>query len=222
MNYQLIHNNIIEKARNRPIKGYVEKHHIIPKCMGGTNDSENLVNLTAREHFIIHKLLVEIYPDNNPLRYGLWMMANGCTSKTQKRNYKISSREYNRLKLNFSKTHGASQKKRYEDPNERIRTGASIKNYYNNNPQRNEEVSTFMKELWKDPVYYANMSVKRSGKNNSQAMGLRVTMPDGNVFEHDTMVSARKSLGIKSYTPIYFALKNKGLHPKLGWHIQRL
>ena len=222
MNYQSIHDNIIENARNRPIEGYVEMHHIIPTCLGGTDDIKNLVDLTAREHFIIHKLLVKIYPDNNSIAYAIWMMVNGCTSETQERNYKVGAREYDRLRLNFCKIHRASQKKRYEDPNERIRTGASIKNYYNNNPQRNEEVSTFMKELWKDPVYYANMSVKRSGKNNSQAMGLRVTMPDGNVFEHDTMVSARKSLGIKSYTPIYFALKNKGLHPKFGWHIQRL
>jgi ClpP class serine protease len=51
---------------------------------------------------------------------------------------------------------------------------------------------------------------------------LKVTLSDGIVNEYDTMNAAKKALGIKSYTPIYFALKNKGLHPKFGWHIQRL
>jgi len=42
---------LIEKARSRPmIEGYFEKHHIIPRSLGGTNDPENIVNLTSREH----------------------------------------------------------------------------------------------------------------------------------------------------------------------------
>ena len=36
---------------------YKERHHIIPKCIGGTNDEDNLIDLYAREHFIAHKLL---------------------------------------------------------------------------------------------------------------------------------------------------------------------
>ena len=37
--------------------GYFELHHITPKAAGGTNDSSNLVKLTAREHFLCHLLL---------------------------------------------------------------------------------------------------------------------------------------------------------------------
>lgn len=36
---------------------YKERHHIVPKCIGGTNDKDNLIDLYAREHFIAHKLL---------------------------------------------------------------------------------------------------------------------------------------------------------------------
>lgn len=36
------------------------KHHIIPKHMGGTNDSSNLVEVTIEEHAAIHKQLWEI------------------------------------------------------------------------------------------------------------------------------------------------------------------
>jgi hypothetical protein len=54
-----IYHNIVENAKIRTTKDYVEKHHIIPKCLGGSNDKENLVELTAREHFICHWLLAK-------------------------------------------------------------------------------------------------------------------------------------------------------------------
>lgn len=96
MDYKKIHDSIIERAKNRKIEGYTEKHHIIPKCMGGSNEAENLVELTAREHFIVHKLLVEIYPSENGLQYALWRMCNGNDY------YNISNREYERFRTIFS------------------------------------------------------------------------------------------------------------------------
>ena len=77
MNYQKIYNQIIERAKNRQLEGYKEKHHVIPKCIGGLNDKENLVELTAREHFLCHRLLCEIYPNNQKLLWALWLMAIG-------------------------------------------------------------------------------------------------------------------------------------------------
>lgn len=97
MNYKIIHDQIIERVKDRIVEGYTEKHHIIPICMDGLDNKDNLVELTAREHFIVHKLLCEIYPENHKLRYALWMM---CIAKNefQERNYLVSSREYERLK----------------------------------------------------------------------------------------------------------------------------
>lgn len=43
---------------------YKERHHIIPKCMGGGDKEENLIDLYAKEHFIAHKLLAEENPGN--------------------------------------------------------------------------------------------------------------------------------------------------------------
>lgn len=58
MNYKKIYNQIIKKAQERgPIEGYSEIHHIVPRSEGGSNSPENLVVLTAREHFICHWLL---------------------------------------------------------------------------------------------------------------------------------------------------------------------
>jgi hypothetical protein len=75
MFFEKLYNGIIKKARgeNRKKKNgiYYERHHITPKCIGGTNDKENLVLLTAREHLACHFLLTKIYPTNNKIIYAL-------------------------------------------------------------------------------------------------------------------------------------------------------
>lgn len=51
-----MYNQLIKRVKTRILEGYYEKHHIILKCMGGDNSLENLVKLTAREHFLCHWL----------------------------------------------------------------------------------------------------------------------------------------------------------------------
>jgi len=60
--YTRIYFSIIEKAKTRtlPKTEYKEKHHIIPRSLGGNDDLENLVDLTAKEHFVCHKLLIKM------------------------------------------------------------------------------------------------------------------------------------------------------------------
>ena len=67
MNYTFIYENLINRARNRKLDIYTESHHIIPRCIGGSNLAENLVDLTAEEHYLAHQLLVKIHP----AEYGL-------------------------------------------------------------------------------------------------------------------------------------------------------
>jgi len=74
MNYQNIYNNLVQKAQSRELDGYVEKHHIVPKCMGGDNANSNIVRLSAKKHFIAHKLLVRIYPNTKGVWYALIAM----------------------------------------------------------------------------------------------------------------------------------------------------
>ena len=102
MNYYQIYRNIIEKAKNRSIDSYTETHHIIPKCMGGSNNKDNLVKLTPKEHFICHKLLHEIYPNENGLVFAYWMMAK-VKSTNQDRKIRLTSREYEELKIKYSR-----------------------------------------------------------------------------------------------------------------------
>ena len=102
MNYKLIHDSIIDRAKSRvlPKEVYTERHHIIPRCMGGSDDKSNLVDLTAKEHFIVHKLLVEIYPDSNELVNAIWCMSN--LNNSMGRNYRVGAMEYERLKSKWA------------------------------------------------------------------------------------------------------------------------
>lgn len=67
VNYQKHYDALIARARSRVLSGYKESHHIIPRCMGGSDRKSNLVGLTAEEHYVAHQLLAHIYPENHKL-----------------------------------------------------------------------------------------------------------------------------------------------------------
>ena len=90
MNYKKVYDNIITNAKNLNRKKlkkinvnyvYYENHHILPTCLGGGNEKDNLVLLTAREHYVCHKLLTYIYKHHRGIILGFHRMVhskNGC------------------------------------------------------------------------------------------------------------------------------------------------
>jgi len=103
MKYLKIYDKIIDRAKNREIDGYTEKHHIVPKCIGGNDKKDNIVSLTPKEHYICHRLLCEIYPDETKLKYAFWRMCNVVNNEYQNRNYSVSANVYSRIKNEISK-----------------------------------------------------------------------------------------------------------------------
>jgi hypothetical protein len=95
MNYLKHYNKLIDRAKCRHLAGYSEKHHIIPRCMGGSDESDNLVKLTPEEHFVAHQLLVKIYPTNTKLILAVRMM---CITST---NLIRNNKQYSWLKERF-------------------------------------------------------------------------------------------------------------------------
>jgi hypothetical protein len=93
--------SIINRAKTRKLDSYFEKHHIIPVCLGGSNKKENIVKLTAREHFICHLLLVKMN-DSNRLKYALVCMMAKNKHQENKR-YIPASRIYEMIKTINSK-----------------------------------------------------------------------------------------------------------------------
>jgi hypothetical protein len=88
MNYQQIYNNLIDRATRRISEGYVEKHHIIPRCLGGTDSKENIVNLYPEEHYLAHLLLCKVNKGNPKLLYAAINMTTGSMINNGKRNNK--------------------------------------------------------------------------------------------------------------------------------------
>lgn len=92
-NYEEFISNIIE-TRGRFACGdeYHERHHIVPKCLGGTDDKDNLVDLFAREHFIAHKTLAQENPEKDGLVYA-WSCMAFVKGSNQER-YALTAEEY--------------------------------------------------------------------------------------------------------------------------------
>ena len=84
MNYLRHYNALIDRARGRTLIGYVERHHVVPRCMGGSDDPSNLVCLTPEEHFVAHQLLVKINPSEKKLIYAAWAMTHGSARNNKK------------------------------------------------------------------------------------------------------------------------------------------
>lgn len=111
MDYKKIYNQIIERAKSEERKKkcgiYYESHHIKPKCLVGDENPKNLVLLTAKEHFLCHKLLVIIYPGEKSLIFALWMMSNGSNNHRNKylevsvKDYEYSRNLYSESRKDF-------------------------------------------------------------------------------------------------------------------------
>ena len=104
--YKSWYDSIIQKAKVRNLSGYKEKHHILPRCLSGKDNKENLVELTAREHFIVHMLLCK-FTKGEAKRSMLYAFHCMCYYKKDGRDYKINSRIAQKLRseLKFSKNH---------------------------------------------------------------------------------------------------------------------
>lgn len=86
MDYHEHYNRLMNRAKTRSLDEYCEKHHIIPRCLGGNDSESNIVKLTPEEHFVAHQLLVKMYPNSERLIFAANMMS--VNSKKQQRNNK--------------------------------------------------------------------------------------------------------------------------------------
>lgn len=95
------------RAQSRPCNFYTELHHILPKSLGGSNKKENLVHLTAREHFVAHLCLVKCTEGDARIKmlHAVMCFKRGRKNHTQQLEYQnaINSRLYEILKIERSK-----------------------------------------------------------------------------------------------------------------------
>jgi len=118
--YTRIYFSIIETARSRVLSKdhYKETHHIIPRSMGGDNSSGNLVDLTAREHFICHKLLVRMTEGESrgKMAFALVLMSGKRGSKIYDSTKKLLAERVRQLHTGKSPiTNGIIDKNLFKD-----------------------------------------------------------------------------------------------------------
>lgn len=107
MDYRKHYNYLINRAKTRNISTSKESHHIVPKCIGGTDDPSNLVDLTLREHYIAHILLAKIHGGT------LWHAVNLMGRKKQ-----YTNRHYERSRIEHSKLLSEQNKRTKSKPKE--------------------------------------------------------------------------------------------------------
>lgn len=92
--YKKLYDTFIFTRRNRSLNdsSILEIHHIQPRCMGGSDDKNNLIVLTAREHFLAHLFLHRAHPNHVGLKKALMAMFKGDTR--QQKNRSFNSRFY--------------------------------------------------------------------------------------------------------------------------------
>ena len=101
MNHQAIYHQIILKAKSvnrlKNDGNYYERHHILPKSLGGSNHKDNLVLLTAKEHYICHMLLIKIH-QYDELKYLKCLRAFMMMKPKYYHNRPFSSRQFDKIK----------------------------------------------------------------------------------------------------------------------------
>ena len=101
MDYKTIYYNLCNRSLNRKWQKFTyEKHHILPKSLGGTDEKSNIAILTPREHAIAHLLLVRflIGTDKAKMIFALKSMIN---YRNKNRN-QLTSKQYDQLRKTYS------------------------------------------------------------------------------------------------------------------------
>lgn len=159
VDYQKHYDSLMNRAKTRTLSGYSEKHHIVPRCMGGSNDKENLVRLTPEEHFVAHKLLVMIHPGNVKLLWAAVAMTNA--TKKQVRNNKSAGwlrREFSAKMVELNKTRVVTEETRARM---RARTPGMLGKKVSDETKR--KISEAHKGRPKSPEHVANSIKGRTG-----------------------------------------------------------
>jgi|LakMenEpi06Jul12_1017403.scaffolds.fasta_scaffold00518_1 hypothetical protein len=172
--YSKWYDNIIKHAKRRAIlRSYFdgEYHHIIPKSLGGTDDKQNIVKLTYREHFVCHLLLTKMCKDKSQKAKMCWALH----------------------RLTFSRNYFGSYQ--YE-----ITRKVHIKNFTENHPSKRfsnwgDKMSKIIEESWKeDEIRRENMK-RRMGQwrieNPEKSKQISINNLPKPMFGKDNPVSKR-------------------------------
>lgn len=155
MDYQRHYERLIERARHRSLDIYVEVHHVVPRCMGGSDDDRNLVRLTPEEHFVAHQLLHKIHPKVAKLAYSLIVMLGNPHGGR-------SNKLYGWIRRKHSRNVSEQMKALWNDPEYREKTSAGIRSFMSK-PEHRQRISAIHKGRAKSKTEIANFVRSKTG-----------------------------------------------------------
>lgn len=209
MNYSRLYQKLMIAAqlRNRPT-GYCERHHIVPKSLGGLNNKENLVFLTPKEHFVAHHLLWKIHRNKQ--------MARAFTLLSRNLN-KVTSKDYENAKLLYaSSMRGDNNPAKLPDVKAKITKNHS--RFYLNKcrPEHSEFLKSIKKWAKESNPFFGTGERQRGAKNKMAraVIGLHVFY---GVRRWGTATDAAKDLKV-TIQAVAGAIKRNGRSN--GWRLE--
>lgn len=175
MNYQLVYDNLIAKYgfADKP-EGYSERHHVLPRCLGGGDEESNLVYLSAEAHYLAHQLLVKMNPGHHGLMEAVvWMSVHPSGKRCNNKLYSWIRKAYSVVNSERVKLWHKNNPSRHPMKNPETRMKISGENNWMaskegklflsvNNPMKNKAIaiktSKSLKNRWVDPEFKIKMS----------------------------------------------------------------
>jgi hypothetical protein len=164
--------------------------------MGGTNDKNNLILLTAKEHFIAHQLLVKMYPEEIKLVFALRMMC--AASNKHIRNNK----EYEWIRKCHAEAMSISQKGKsygFKFPKGHQLTAGENNGMFGKRHSNETKEKQSKKAKERSPEIYKGPKSESHIQNIIKSKRLRkykLVTPDGTEYILDSIADASKLSGV--------------------------
>lgn len=179
---------MIEKRRVETILKedvYCERHHIIPRSIGGEDDESNLVNLLPREHFFAHLLLTKMVTNEQNIIKMNWALHKMCYCGIDY----FNSRDYEwyrRRHIEFLKTHHPSKKASW-----RKATSERVFLDWENNLERRQKTSDKMKSMWLE-----GKIKPRDQKGDKNHMWGKKSWNNGTTYTNEKLKGSKNGIAI--------------------------
>lgn len=201
MDYEKVYFNICQRGKTSRDLDYFERHHIIPRCIGGGDEETNLTKLTAREHYIAHHLLIKIYPMEIKLvcafgAMGFWRNKRKLAPRQYER-LKVAYSEY--MKINNPMFKNETRKKMSDTKKKQYKTGEIVPRDITTAERKN--ISTRMKTHNPSHLYPERINT---------AKPIIVLYTDGRTENYDYAKKLHYDTGIPYETIKYMLKKNTG------------
>lgn len=221
--YSRVYFSIINRAKDRILKDtYFEKHHIIPKSLGGSNEKSNLVKLTAREHFICHLLLVKMTSGDAHYKMinAAWLMSINGEVKVNSYTYeslKVKKSIYQKtrkgkLSPSYGRKTGRTSKDFTDVWRQNISKSKKGKPAYNKGVPRSEETKEKISRTRKERSKNSNWNIQPPCSKEKAAKIKKANT--GKRWIHNLSIKERKYISgqdVHKYLSLGWAL---GLGPK--------